>query len=392
MNPKILTKEVQDYINNNLDADIDKMILAKSPFDGVSSSELATQIVSKKKSRSKLPTWFITENIYYPPVLSIEQTSSEATASGKASIAKGETLIDLTAGFGVDSFYFAKKLIQVYSCEINEELSDISTHNNKILKVDNITCLATNGLEYLKASDKHFDNIYLDPARRSTSGKVFKLADCTPNVVEHLDLLFSKSPRIIIKTAPLLDIKAGLSELRNVAEIHIDSVKNECKELIWVLERDFQGDTKIICATYNDDAKIIEFNLANLKTEVTYLSQPIKTYLYEPDVAIMKSGAFDWIGNQFNLEKLASQTHLYTADFVDENFPGRIFKVNEVINVGELKKTKNLKGNVIVRNFPEKAEQLVKKYKIAPAKEHFIIFTKTNTGFVAILADIIQYY
>ncbi len=391
MNSKLLADGVQAYISKNLNADVNKIALSRSPFSGVTAAELANQIAAKKKAEKKLPTWFKHEGIIFPSTLSVEQTSSEDTATYKQTLLIGTSLIDLTAGFGVDSFYFAQCMEKVYSCEINEELSAISKHNAKVLNCNNITFLATNGLNFLKESSLFFDNIYVDPARRSASGKVFKLADCSPNVVEQLDLLFSKSPRVIVKTSPLLDIQAGLNELRNVAAIHIVSVKNECKELLWVLKRNFKGETEITCATINESTKSLSFGLEALKHKTKISTVLPQGYLYEPDVAMMKSGAFDWIADNFELQKVEVQSHLYFSDSINTNFPGRIFKINALLKPNELKKNAH-SGNVIVRNFPEKAENLVKKYKITPAQKDFLIFTNTAHGHIVVMAEIVQYY
>ncbi len=392
MNKQILNKEVQTYISEHLNADVDKIALSKSPFIGVSAAELANQIAAKKKSEKKLPKWFKTPNIYYPSTLSIEQTSSEETAKYKQHLLKGERFVDLTAGFGVDSFYFAKRAKEVYSCEINVDLSNVSAHNTKVLGANNIKCLAGDGLTFLEQSNECFDTIYIDPARRSTSGKVFKLAECTPNVVTHLDLLLNKASRIIIKTSPLLDIQAGLSELKNVSEIHILSVKNECKELLWVLDKDFIGEPTIFCVTINQQTKIFSFPIAVVKSK-TVIGQQLPTgYLYEPDTSLMKSGAFDYIAEKFFLEKLDVQSHLYFSNKINAEFPGRIFEIKEILAPNEFKKSQGLKANVIVRNYPEKAENLVKKYKIAPSKKDFLIFTKYYSGLLIVKAEIIQYY
>ena len=392
MNKNLLEKEVQAYINSGLNAVVSKIALAKSPFGEVSSAELANQIAAKKKSEKKLPTWFKHENIVYPSTLSIEQTSSEDTAAYKQQLVKGNSLIDITAGFGVDSFYFSHKADEVYSCEINPELSAISAHNAKLLGAGNILCLAADGLEYLQSSEKSFGTIYVDPARRNTSGKVFKLADCTPNVLEHLNLLLNKAERVIIKTSPLLDLQAGLGELKNVAEIHIISVKNECKELLWVIDKDFIGEPNIIAATLNTSIKQIELPLHD-DGETDYVSQKLsKGYLYEADAALMKSGAFNAIANQFNLQKLDRQSHIYYSEELYTTFIGRIFEIEAILSPNELKKEKSLQGNVIVRNFPEKAENLVKKLKIKPNKETFYIFTQVQQQYVAFITKIVQYY
>ena len=392
MNKNILNKEVQAYINSNMNADVNHIALAKPLFKNVSSAELAGQIAAKKKSTYKLPTWFTTNEIYYHALLSIEQCSSEPTAAYKASLALGNTLIDLTSGFGVDSFFFSKKVNQVYSCEINEELASITAHNAKILGANNIEVLATDGIEFLKSTVQSFDTIYIDPARRNQSNKVFKLKDCTPDITEHLDLFLTKAKRLIIKTAPLLDISAGLLELKNVSEIHILSVKNECKELLWIVDRDYQGEPKITCATLNTTIKTFSFPISDLKITTNITNTELKGYLYEPDVALLKSGAFNLIANRYDLKKLHQQSQLYYSDEYKPEFLGRIFKIEAQLAINELKKEKDLKGNVIVRNFPEKAETLVKKYKITPTHDDFILFTQNNNGYLVIKATIIQHY
>lgn len=392
MNKNILKDEVQQYISEHINTDVSQIALAKPIFQNISSAELAGQIAAKKKSKNKLPTWFNSENIYYPALLSIEQCSSEQTANYKSNLAKGNSLIDLTSGFGVDSFYFAKKVKNVYSCEINEDLAAISTYNAKRLNLNNIQILTEDGLAFLKNTTQHFGTIYIDPARRNHSNKVFKLKDCTPDVTEHLDLFLSKADRIVIKTAPLLDITAGLSELKNVSEIHIVSVKNECKELLWIIDKDFDESTTVVCATLNESLKTFKFPIKDLKIATLIAELEPTGYLYEPDVAMLKSGAFNLIAERFELQKLQQQTQLYFSYDIKTAFLGRIFKIEKLLTLNELKKEKNLAGNVVVRNFPERAENLVKKYKILPTHDDFIIFTQTAEGYIAIKAKIIQHY
>ncbi|WP_293787365.1 hypothetical protein [uncultured Pedobacter sp.] len=395
MNNKLLAKAVQDYINANVNADVNQIALAKSMFEGISPAELATQIAAKKKSEKKLPTWFHTENIYYPPMLSIEQTSSELTAKYKSKLAKGDTLIDITGGFGIDSYYFSQKVKKVTHCEINNELSAIARHNAKALQATNIKFEAEDGIAYIKTNDKTFDTVYVDPARRAEKGKVFMLKDCTPDVVGNLDILLEKSSRIIIKTAPLLDIAAGLSELKQVNEIHIVSVKNECKELLWVIDKGYENDTRIKAVTLNSGIeKDFSFYRSSSNASVHFTNHlNVGEYLYEPDAALLKSGAFNLIGATYGLLKLHPQTQLFSADHVETDFPGRIFKIESILNTGELKRDINIKGNVIVRNYPAKSEDLVKKYKIKADQDQFLIFTKIANGENVILkASIIQYY
>ncbi|MES2830095.1 MAG: hypothetical protein V4687_18195 [Bacteroidota bacterium] len=393
MNKELLTKEAQDYINAHLNDDVTKIAMAKSPLPGIESRELANQVASKKKAQKKLPTWFNTSSIYYPPALSIEQTSSEPTAAYKSGLAIGDNLVDLTGGFGVDTYFFSKKLKNVIHCEINEELHQIATYNSSALGQENTIFLHIDGIEFLNQTHHRFNTIYIDPARRSSQGKVFMLRDCSPNVVENLDLLLEKADRVIIKTAPLLDITAGLRELKNVIEIHVVSVKNECKELLWILEKNDAGKKlKITAAALNDKTKTFVFAHEEIKMYAPIIGA-LGLYLYEPDAALLKTGAFDLISAKYQVAKLGDQTQLYTSDEFRPDFPGRIFKIEKVLSSGDLKKEQNLTGNVIVRNYRDKAELLVKKHRIQPHDTKFLIFTQSDSvGFIVIFADILQHY
>ena len=240
MNLNILNTEVQEFINSNLKTDLTKLILKGSPFEDVTIQEIAEQIVAKSKCENKLPSWFSTKNIYYPNKLNIEQTSSEITAKYKANLLNGNSLIDVSGGFGVDSYYFAQNIKQVTHCEINRELSEIVTHNFKQLQVKNIKNYIGDGLLFLKETTQNFDWIYVDPSRRNNSkGKVFLLEDCTPNLPENLDLFFKKTTNILIKVSPILDLTSVVNELKFVKEIHIIAVDNDVKELLLVLGKNY---------------------------------------------------------------------------------------------------------------------------------------------------------
>ena len=215
MNKAILHKEVQDFINSNLNSDVSKLIFKGSPFDDISIQEIAVQIESKKRAQNKLPTWFHTSSIYYPNKLNIEQTSSGITANHKANLISGDSLIDLTGGFGVDSYYFSKQFKKVTYCEINEALCELAAHNFQQLKALNIETIHTNGINYLQAQKTQYDWIFIDPSRRSdVKGKVFLLEDCLPNIPENLDILFNFSNNVLIKASPMLDITNAISELK----------------------------------------------------------------------------------------------------------------------------------------------------------------------------------
>ncbi|CAA0169202.1 conserved hypothetical protein [Tenacibaculum maritimum] len=382
MNSYILQEEVQQFIANNLHIDVAKLILKGSPFTNITAQELANQLTAKEKSKKKLPTWFTTKNIYYPSKISIEQTSSEITANYKASLVSGDSLIDITGGFGVDTFEFSKKFNNVTHCEINTELSTIVAHNYKELKIANVNLIAGNGLDYLRKSSLEFDWIYIDPSRRNEAkGKVFLLNDCLPNVPQNLDFLFSKSKCILLKNSPMLDISKTINELKFVKEVHVVALQNEVKELLFILEKGFDGTLNIKTINLQKtDSQIFNFEY-NKEVFSTY-SEPLN-YLYEPNAAILKSGAFHQVSMQLKLYKLHQHTHLYTSKEFVPCFPGRAFQIKAVLPYNKkniYKEIEKGKANITVRNFPKTVAQIRKETKIKDGGTDYLFFATINSN------------
>jgi hypothetical protein len=379
LNLNILKDKVQQYINDNLKSEITKLILKGSPFDDISSQELANQIVAKQKSEKKLPTWFTTQNIYYPPKISIEQTSSEITAEYKSNIVKGDAIIDITGGFGVDCYYFSKLFKQVTHCEINDELSKIVSHNYQKLAINNVATFSGNGFDFLKSTDSNFDCIYIDPSRRSdVKGKVFLLKDCLPYVPPKIDFFFTKANNILIKVSPILDITNTINDLKNVKEVHVVAVNNEVKELLFLLEKEYNKSIEIKTVNHQK-GELQTFNFIHNENAQADYSAPLN-YLYEPNSAILKSGAFQQIANHTNTFKLHQHSHLFTSELLI-TFPGRTFKIDSVLKYDKKKLKKllpNNKANFTIRNFPKTVSQLRKETKIKDGGSIYVFFTKNN--------------
>lgn len=387
MNEHILHTDVQFFIKENLKTDINKLILKGSPFKNVSVQELANQIIAKQKSLKKLPSWFNCDNIYYPPKLSIEQTSSEITASYKSKIIKGESIIDITGGFGVDCYAFSKEFKKVTHCEINKELSEIVTYNYQQLEVNNIKTVAQDGLEYLNSTNQKFDSIYIDPSRRSDlKGKVFLLKDCLPNVPENIDFLFEKTNTILIKNSPILDITSTINELKFVKEIHIISVNNEVKELLFLLEKNYKEliEIKPVNIVKNNIQSFV-FGLKNNYESIYELPQD---YLYEPNVAILKSGGFSAVSHLLKINKLHQHSHLYTSKELLKDFPGRIFKIQNVFPYNKKKIKKYIKvdkANITTRNFPKTVDKIRKETKLKDGGSVYLFFTTNKNNELIII-------
>jgi len=376
MNTDLLKPDVQRFIYENTGTDISKLALQKNPFPEINFKEILNQIESRTKSKEKLPTWFNKINILFPSKISVEQTSSEKTAAYKTKLVSGDSLIDLTGGFGIDAFYFSNKIKSIVHCESNTELSEIVKHNFNQFEKHNIECISDESEEILKKLNKKFDWIYIDPSRRNDiKGKVFLLKDCSPNVPELLEVYFKYTNKILLKTSPILDISAGINELKNVKEIHIVAVENEVKEILWLLEKNHQSTIKVICSNLvNDAVEKFEYDLPS-NSDATY-SLPLK-FLFEPNASLMKSGSFDEISQQFGIDKLHQNSQLFTSNEL-KPFCGRVFEIkNQFIYSKENMKLflANTKANVTTRNFPVTVDEIRKKWKIKDGGKIYCFFT-----------------
>jgi 16S rRNA G966 N2-methylase RsmD len=372
----LLDLQIQKFIDDNLGSDLSALAFKKNPFPELDWKILLNQIETKAKAKDKLPTWFANKAIIYPEKISFEQTSSEITANYKSKLVAGNILLDASGGFGVDDYYFSKTIQQVYHCEMNQELSEIVSHNFHSLNVANCSCIVGNSTEILEKLNQKLDWIYVDPSRRNqTKGKVFMLKDCSPNVPALLDFYLKHTNNILIKTAPILDISAGLKELKYVKEIHVVAVNNEVKELLWILKKDFLNQPLIKAVNLTENkVDLFTFNYDAANNSVFGLPEK---YLYEPNAAIMKSGGFSEVSNQFQLKKFHQHSHLYTSNELI-SFPGRVFEILQIINYSKIEmksKLENQKSNITLRNFPDTVENIRKKWQIKDGGTLYSFFT-----------------
>jgi Protein-L-isoaspartate carboxylmethyltransferase len=365
-----MNKDTKEFIAQNINANVHNLALQSSRFPAVDMPLAIRQINGKQKIKSKIPAFFDNEEVLYPVQLSLEQSSSESTAKYKSTLCEGNKLVDLTGGFGVDSFFLSARFQTSCYVERNEELCSLAKHNFKSLGRENIEVINVNS-EIFLSEMAPVDWIFIDPARRSESGKkVVLLSDCEPDVSALSTTLLRKAKNVLIKLSPMMDVSAALRELPNTAEVHIISVDNECKEILLVMDQEKHNTQLIRTVNLSKNKKTEYFDFHSEEEQPTVVSlatQPEK-YLYEPNSAILKSGAFKLIAHRFNLHKLHKNTHLYTSSELSLDFPGRIFEVQKTHLTGK-KELKILsettpKANISTRNFPMGADELRKKLKI----------------------------
>ena len=375
----MLSRETIEFIAKHRNEDPRALALQAKRYPTVDMREAVTQIEGWQSARDKLPAWAATEGIVYPPRISMEQCSSEATALYKASIARGESLADLTGGFGIDCSYMARSFKRVTYIERNHLLCRIAKENFALLELDHIEILNGNSEECLPAMPAQ-EWIFIDPARRDSEGrKVVALSDCEPDVTALEPLLLEKAQKIMVKCSPMLDIKAACRQLAHVSEVHIVAVNNECKELLFILGGSKGDPTPTICVNIQR-GDISSFSFTDeeeANATITY-SDRIGRYLYEPNAAIQKSGCTRTLSQRLHVAKLHPNSQLYTSDNLIEDFPGRIFTVERVcgFSKSEIKEIQALKqANITVRNFPESVQLLRKKLKLADGGDNYIFAT-----------------
>ncbi len=372
-----LTKEIQNYINASLKTDLHSLLLKKSPFPDVSMQEIMQQIKGRKTAEKKFP-FLLKENIIFPPNLNLEQASSQSTAEYKSRNLKGKSFLDLTCGFGIDAYFLSQNFEEITLIEQNPELLEIVKHNWEILG-RKAGFINEDLEEFLKRNQRKFDVVYLDPARRDEhKNKKFLLEDLSPNLLEIQEKLMEISHEIWVKLSPLIDISYLISVLKNISKIEIITVKNEVKELLIKSQesRIENQNVEISCVNLDSQDSDFSFHFNEEKTAVSEFSEPLR-YLYIPNNAVLKSGAFNLISEKFRLKKLHQNTHFYTSDEFLQNFPGRILEV-EITDAKQI--AQGEKFNIISKNYPLTPDEIKKKYKISDGGNSYLIFTQTRKG------------
>lgn len=384
---------IQHFVITHEHDDERKWVLKSKLIEGVPSSLVANQIVGRRKARTKLPQWYQTKGVVYPPSLNLEQSSSEATALLKQHIVKAifsdrkNSGADLTGGFGVDSFFLSTIFAEFHYVEPDINVLSLAQHNHGVLENSSIQYHQQTAEDFLQTASS-LDFAFIDPSRRNESQKVFKLSDCVPDVVSLQQTLLEKAKTVLIKCSPMLDIQQGLADLKNVKKIRVVSVSNECKEILFLLERDAKDEPiieAIELSTRGEVKETFSFRLSEEQKATSSFSEP-QEYLYEPNAAIMKAGAFKLVGEKLGVSKIDQHTHLYTSDSLVNDFPGRVFKMlKSNASESDFKLLPDRKANVITRNYPLSVEVLKKKLKIKDGGEHYIIgYSQANKKFTSL--------
>jgi hypothetical protein len=381
-----LPEAARRYVAAHLHDDPAHLALQARRHPSLPVPELVRQIQARQKARTKLPEWASNPDLIFPPALSVEQASSARTAAFKASLVDGQRLADLTGGFGADTAHFATRVTHVDYVERDPKLAAIVGYNLAQLGVGNVAVHPTDALAFLKDTPHHFDWLYLDPARRDTAArKIFLLRDCEPDVVKLLPLLLHKADKILLKTSPMLDIEHAVQGLAHVRRLWVVAIDNEVKEVLYELGQEAAVDPERYALNLRRDGSQQEFRLNRAReARATPRYAEPQQFLYEPNAAVLKAGAFRSVGTAFELLKLHQHSHLYTSDVLRADFPGRIFRVLAVEKAdGPTLKAylgPEARAHVTTRNFPDSVADFRRRTGIREGGEVYLFATTDLRG------------
>ena len=384
-------EETIRFVREHREQDVRSLALQARRDGAIDLTWALDQIQGWQTARRKLPSWAAIDGIVYPPHLSMEQCSSQQTALYKCGIVKQlpqachETLIDLTGGFGVDFAFMARCCGHATYVEQQEHLCETASHNFELLGLNHVSIIHGDAEDALNNLDTDPTRtlIYLDPARRdSNKARTYAIADCTPNVLEMKEKLMAAADHILIKLSPMLDWHKAVNDLgASVAQVHIVSTGNECKELLILLVAGHQGEPEIHCV--NDEQTLVYPSPEGDVPTLIADGEPAG-FLYEPNASIMKAGCFGLLSQRYPVKALAPDSHLFVSSEPVKDFPGRSFAVTAVTTMNKKELASALKGitraNVAVRNFPMTAQELRKRLHLQDGGDCYLFGTTTAAG------------
>lgn len=403
--------KTRKFITEHLTDNIRSLALKANTYKDINISFALSQIAGWQKACIKLPSWANIQGIIYPKHISLEQCSSEATAIYKYHLVRriigncdrekvtlSTSLLDLTGGFGVDFSFMARAFDKAVYVEQQEELCEIAQYNFDLFHYERtlIEIVNAEGINYLHITDP-VTVIFIDPARRDyNGGKTVFISDCSPNIIPIEEELLLKAQYVVIKLSPMLDWHKAATDLCSagdvVREVHILSVKNECKELLLVLQSEEKArllglsssNMKIFCV--NDD-QVISFSIEEAKNAVLRLfteQLQIGMYLYEPNSSLMKAASFGVITQKYPVSALAPNSHLFVSFDEIANFPGRSFVITGFSSFNKKSLKRFLSGlskaNIATRNFPQTVSELRKRLKLSEGGKDYLFATTLING------------
>lgn len=366
-----MNEELREWIRAHANDDSLKLRLK---YGGDSEMEFAIlQIECRRKAASKLRETLRCDAFEFPTALSAEQCTSDLLAEYHMGlIPDGARVLDMTFGLGIDAFHIARKASMVDGVEIASEVAEVGRLNALSLGIGNVKVSCRDSAEMLESlSPDSYDVIFIDPARRGVAGqRLYALSDCHPDVTALLPKMLDVAPKVIVKTSPMIDLSQCMRELPGISHIYSIGTRAECKEVVAVVERGYDGDCMITAVTMSrEDLMEFTFRMGEKLPQAQCGEAVAGEYLYEPWPAVMKSGGMSAIAAAFpSLRKLHPNTHLFVSGERIDGFPGDWFRIDRIdpyaSHVIKDYARRRVAAELGIRNFPIAAQVVVKRLRL----------------------------
>lgn len=380
-------KNWKDWILHHEQESVAEIALRYRSKPDLPLSDLLKQLKGRQIAKLKLPSWYANLDVLYPDGLILEQCSSEATAQFKSQFAEQKTVVDLTGGLGIDSLAFSNIAKKVVYCEPDEKRCAAAKNNFQAFQKNNIDVICGDAQTLVdQGIIVNADLIFIDPSRRSDSGKkIFRIEELQPNVIELKEKLLQNGAHVIIKLAPMLDISEGIRQMPETFRVDVLSWKGECRELLFHIKKGGQGP-QIHCHDLDGNCPSLTFDYYKTSQLSLLFSEP-KKYIYEPNASIRKAGAWKSICDQYPVSILHANTHLFTSD-EKIIFPGRCFELLEVMPYKKeilLEKLAGRNAQMVFYNFPEEPVKVKKKINVKSGEPLYLFFASLQKGGARVL-------
>lgn len=386
-NPSFIPELWINWVQEHENEPVSKLALQYSGAKNLPLKELLTQVKGRQIARLKIPTFYAHPGILYPDSLILEQCSSEETAVQKASWSEGKIVADLTGGLGIDTLAFAKNARKVYYCEPDPARCAAARHNFNLLNIHQVEVVEGSAEKTAAMLVKETEVFFIDPSRRSVDGrKVFRLEELSPDILQLKELLLSNGALVMVKLAPMLDIREGLRQLPETIRVEVISRKDECRELLFFLSKT-TASPDIVCIDTGHPENMFSYQPEKESVLPLPISEP-EEYLFEPNASIRKSGPWRSICNTYQIKMLHPNSHLFTGPTPLVDFPGRTFRIEKVLPYKKEKIKSALEGNLaqmVFYNFPVNAADVTKSLGIKSGEPKYLFFTSTASQRTTVL-------
>ena len=300
-----------------------------------------------------------------------------ATAKIKQRLFRAPYSADLSGGLGMDSYFICERLSSKKHVvfERNLGLAQLLKHNLTASKVISSEFNFDDLDDWIKRENIHTNEleVYLDPDRRSNDRRSFSILEGAPNLVSIQGDLLTRCAKIIAKHSPMVDLNEIESLLLNLSEIHIIQYQGECKEVLSVQEKGYEGSVNIVLIDAETEE---EFNGQAPSPSANVLTTP-KGFIIQPSAGLNKSGFHMQFAQIHQWSKLVFG-NLYTSQSEPpQSVFYKIFRVNKVFN--SLKKAE-LAGPAAIESIGSKisSDELRKRFKIKEGRERKIFYLQNG--------------